>query len=254
MCIYIYICMCIYIYICICIYIYMYMYMYIYIYVCICIYMYTYIYIYTYMYMYIYMYIYICICIYIYVYVYVYICICICICICIYIYIYAYGSKTVLIKRTFLLTGCRGLCWGGVGWGGGVNVLSSAYSKCCYAAEISGMLATVQDAASEDCRHVAKARVKKGCLILSDRNEEEICVLLWRKQHFPKKHPNLDVQICHFSSDTNSYLAVVKHTCFWKTLFSWARFSIRRDVYVYIYMHIYAYICIYMHVYIYMHV
>ena len=31
----------------------------------------------------------------------------------------------------------------GVGWGGGVNVLSSAYSKCCYAAEISGMLATL---------------------------------------------------------------------------------------------------------------
>ena len=52
----------------------------------------------------------------------------------------------MLIKRTFLLTGCRGFCWGGVGgvgWGGGVNVLSSAYSKCCYAAEISGMLATL---------------------------------------------------------------------------------------------------------------
>ena len=26
------------------------------------------------------------------------------------------------------------LGWGGVGWGGGVNVLSSAYSTCCYAA------------------------------------------------------------------------------------------------------------------------
>ena len=67
-------------------------------------------------------------------------------CSCMYIHVYAYGSKTVLIKRTFLLTGCRGLCWGGVGgvgWGGGVNVLSSAYSKCCYAAEISGMLATL---------------------------------------------------------------------------------------------------------------
>ena len=53
----------------------------------------------------------------------------------------------MLIKRTFLLTGRRGLCWGGVGGmvgcGGGVNVLSSAYSKCCHAAEISGMLATL---------------------------------------------------------------------------------------------------------------
>ena len=45
-----------------------------------------------------------------------------------------------------------------------------------------------------------------------------------------KKHPNLDVQICHFSSDTNGCLAVAKHTFCCKTLFSWARFSIRRDV------------------------
>ena len=30
-----------------------------------------------------------------------------------------------------------------LGWGGGVNVLSSAYNTCCYAAEISGMLATL---------------------------------------------------------------------------------------------------------------
>ena len=35
-----------------------------------------------------------------------------------------------------------------------------------------------------------------------------------KKQHFPKKHPNLDVQICHFFNDTNRYLVVVKHTFF----------------------------------------
>ena len=61
-------------------------------------------------------------------------------------YVYAYGSKAVLIKRTFLLKGCGGLCWGGVGgvgWGGGVNVLSSAYSTYFYAPEISGMLAAL---------------------------------------------------------------------------------------------------------------
>ena len=56
----------------------------------------------------------------------------------IYIHVYAYGSKTVLIKRTFLLMGCGGLCWGGC-----VNVLSSAYSTYFYAPEISGMLATL---------------------------------------------------------------------------------------------------------------
>ena len=55
--------------------------------------------------------------------------------------IFAYGSKTVLIKRTFLLMGRGGYV--GVGWGGGVNVLSSAYSTYFYAPEISGMLATL---------------------------------------------------------------------------------------------------------------
>ena len=38
----------------------------------------------------------------------------------IFIQVYAYGSKTVLIKRTFLLMGRGGLCWGGgggAGWG-----------------------------------------------------------------------------------------------------------------------------------------
>ena len=61
----------------------------------------------------------------------------------IFIQVYAYGSKTVLIKRTFLLMGRGGLCWGGVGGGrgGGVHVLSSAYSTYFYAPEISGMLA-----------------------------------------------------------------------------------------------------------------
>ena len=110
------------------------------------------------------------------------------------------------------------------------------YVTCCYPAKISGMLSTLHVATlprslgcllpcyaaeiSEDCRHAAKKlEWKKGCLILSDRNEEKNCVLLWRKQHFPKKHPNLDVQICHFSSDTNSYLAVVKHTFFFEKLY-----------------------------------
>ena len=45
---------------------------------------------------------------------------------------------------------------GGVGWGGGVNVLSSAYSTCCYAAEISGMLATL---------HVATLQRSRECLL-----------------------------------------------------------------------------------------
>ena len=55
---------------------------------------------------------------------------------------FAYGSKTVLIKHTFLLMGRGGLCWGEVGGcGGDVHVLSSAYSTYFYAPEISGMLA-----------------------------------------------------------------------------------------------------------------
>ena len=49
-------------------------------------------------------------------------------------------------KTHIFANGTWGLCWGGVGgvgWGGGVNVLSSAYSTYFYAPEISGMLATL---------------------------------------------------------------------------------------------------------------
>ena len=49
-------------------------------------------------------------------------------------------------KTHIFANGTWGLCWGGVGgvgWGGGVNVLSSAYSTYYYAPEISGMLATL---------------------------------------------------------------------------------------------------------------
>ena len=101
-----------YVNVCKCMYVCMYMYMYVY--VCICMYMYV------------------CVCMCMYVYVYV------CICMYMYVYVCAYGSKTVLIKRTFLLMGCGGLCWGGC-----VNVLSSAYSTYFYAPEISGMLAAL---------------------------------------------------------------------------------------------------------------
>ena len=49
-------------------------------------------------------------------------------------------------KTHIFANGTWGLCWvgvGGVGWGGGVTVLSSAYSTYFYAPEISGMLATL---------------------------------------------------------------------------------------------------------------
>ena len=54
----------------------------------------------------------------------------------------------MLIKRIFLLMGRGGYV--GVGWGGGVNVLSSAYSTYYYAPEISGMLATLHVATQID--------------------------------------------------------------------------------------------------------
>ena len=48
-------------------------------------------------------------------------------------------------KTLIFANGTWGLCWGGVGgWGGGVNVLSSAYSTYFYAPEISRMLATLR--------------------------------------------------------------------------------------------------------------
>ena len=97
-------------------------------------------------------------------------------------HVFAYGSKTVLLKRTFSQTGRRGLCWGGVGvltfclvrtvdvaklqrslvsllrymllrcrdlWYPCYVIatlqrsLVSLLRTCCYAAEISGILATL---------------------------------------------------------------------------------------------------------------
>ena len=52
-------------------------------------------------------------------------------------YIFANGTSWVMLGWG---GGDGGVWWG---CGGGVNVLSSAYSKCCHAAEISGMLATL---------------------------------------------------------------------------------------------------------------
>ena len=51
----------------------------------------------------------------------------------------------MLVKRTFLETSGRRVCWGGVGgWGGGhVNVLWHAYIRCCYAADFSCFVATL---------------------------------------------------------------------------------------------------------------
>ena len=63
------------------------------------------------------------------------------------VHVYAYGPKTVLVKCTLLEMPGRRLCWGGgVGWGGHVNVLCSAYIRCCYVAEISGFVATLHAA------------------------------------------------------------------------------------------------------------
>ena len=87
-------------------------------------------------------------------------------------HVYAYGPKTVLVKRKFLQTRGRRLCWGGVGmltfflvrtWDVAtlqrslVSLLRTCcimlrrcrdlwypcYVTCCYAAEISGILATL---------------------------------------------------------------------------------------------------------------
>ena len=89
----------------------------------------------------------------------------------------------------------------------------------------------VQEPAPEDCRHVCTSSNEKNASFCPIEMKHKFVFYCGKKQHFPKKHPNLDVQICHFFNDTNRYLAVVKQTFFWKTLFSWARFSIRRDVY-----------------------
>ena len=51
-------------------------------------------------------------------------------------YDYACGPKTVLVKRTFW-------GWGGVGWGGHVNVPCTSCIIMCYAAKICGIVATL---------------------------------------------------------------------------------------------------------------
>ena len=108
---------------------------------------------------------------------YIYIYTILCIYICIYIiHVYACGPKTVPVKRTFLniaIVGWGGggmltflvlrtwniatllrslgsfttlhvatllMGWGGVGWGGHVNVPCTSYMKYCHAAEISGIV------------------------------------------------------------------------------------------------------------------
>ena len=72
----------------------------------------------------------------------------------------------------------------------------------------------------------------KRWLQFSDRNRQEIHVLLWQKHNFPNTRSNLDVEISHFSSDNNCCLAVAKPTFFCETLFSGARFPVRRVVLV----------------------
>ena len=142
----------------------------------------------------------------------------------------------------------------------------SCYVTCCYAAEISGILATLHVATLRICegcparplhhqmpyRHdwccVDQVRTihpqlfgcqAQRCHVICQNVAMEIhqqvqeaawedCRDAAKDRH---KHPNLDVQICHFSSDTNGCLAVAKHTFCCKTLFSWAGFRSGRDVY-----------------------
>ena len=52
------------------------------------------------------------------------------------LHVFACGPKTVLVKRTFLGRG-------GAGWGGHVNVPCTSYIIVCYAAQISGIVATL---------------------------------------------------------------------------------------------------------------
>ena len=156
--------------------------------------------------------------------------------------------------------------------GGHVNVLCSAYIRCCYVAEMSGFLATLHVATLRGpaansssptlwvpgtkmsccmprCGNGDSLTSTRSCLRKLHRccerysekdactcpieidkkitfycSENTICI------HLPKKHPNLDVQISHFSSDNNGCLAEAKPSFFCKTLFSRARFPVRRDV------------------------
>ena len=55
----------------------------------------------------------------------------------------------------------------------------------------------------------------KRWLQLSDRNKQDSRFTVAKKNTMgPKNRPNLDVQISHFSSDSNCCLAVAKHTFF----------------------------------------
>ena len=60
-----------------------------------------------------------------------------------YIHIYASGPKTVLVKRTFLLACVRRSWRGGVEWGRHVNVPCTSSATCCYAAQMSGSVASL---------------------------------------------------------------------------------------------------------------
>ena len=56
---------------------------------------------------------------------------------------HASGPTTVRVKRTLLYTHVRRSWWGGVGGGMLTLLLIRTLSKCCYAAEISGVVATL---------------------------------------------------------------------------------------------------------------
>ena len=60
-----------------------------------------------------------------------------------YIYVYASGPKTVLVNRSFLLACVRRSWRGGVGWGGHVKVPCASSAACCYAAQMSGSVASL---------------------------------------------------------------------------------------------------------------
>ena len=54
-----------------------------------------------------------------------------------YLVVYASGPKTVLVKRAFLLACVRRSCRGHV------NVPCTSSAKCCYAAQMSGSVASL---------------------------------------------------------------------------------------------------------------
>ena len=89
------------------------------------------------------------------------------------------------------------------------------------------------EAAGEDCGDVATDEVKRQKRDGSPIEMNHKMMFYWGENTISqKKDSNLDVQIWHFFKGTNCYLAVVKHMFFSETVFSWARFSVRRDVFV----------------------